>query len=40
MNIMEKFLGVNVNTTKLLHILSQLTIRKLNLWSLDHSQQR
>ena len=39
MNIVKKFHEVNVNITKLLHILRKLTIRKLNLRSRDLSKQ-
>ena len=38
MNIVKKCLNENVNMTKLLHILSQLTIRKLDPRSSDPSQ--
>jgi len=40
MNIVKKVHEVNANTTKLLQILSKLTIRKLNVRSRDPSQRR
>lgn len=40
MNIVKKFLNDNVNITKLLHIVSQLTIRNLDPRSSDPSQLR
>lgn len=40
MNIVKKFHEVNANTTKLLQILSKLTIGKLNLRSRDPSKRR